>query len=121
MAAHQPGSVDLPETTYVYLGAVVERAKSLQGVSSARRAKVPGCGGCQCTEGLWRTAHHPIVQMALKNHVFDNLGLLRLYDPSERLAGSNRRGTDQDVWWCRRGDAVSVPIPINSSIPAFIL
>jgi RNA-directed DNA polymerase len=34
--------------------------------------------------GLWRMSHHPVVQMALKNHVFDNLGLPRLYAPSER-------------------------------------
>jgi RNA-directed DNA polymerase len=29
--------------------------------------------------GYWRMSGHPVVQMALKNHVFDNLGLPRLY------------------------------------------
>jgi RNA-directed DNA polymerase len=29
--------------------------------------------------GLWRMSSHPAVQMALRNHVFDSLGLPRLY------------------------------------------
>ena len=29
--------------------------------------------------GFWRMSGHPAVQMALRNHVFDSLGLPRLY------------------------------------------
>ena len=41
----------------------------------------------------WRMSGHPTVQMALKNHVFDNLGLPRLYVPQTSSTRSNRRGT----------------------------
>lgn len=43
--------------------------------------------------GYWRMSSHPAVQMALKNHVFDNLGLPRLYVRPESSTRSNRRGT----------------------------
>ncbi|HEY1271689.1 MAG TPA: group II intron maturase-specific domain-containing protein, partial [Terriglobales bacterium] len=33
--------------------------------------------------GFWRMSGHPAVQMALRNHVFDSLGLPRLYGPVE--------------------------------------
>jgi hypothetical protein len=46
--------------------------------SPSRRFKVPCCGGCRFTDGV--LAHvHPAVQRALRNHVFDSLGLPRLH------------------------------------------
>ena len=33
--------------------------------------------------GFWRMSGHPAVQMALRNHVFDSLGLPQLYVPVE--------------------------------------
>src|SRR4029450_3056276 len=42
--------------------------------------------------GFWRMSGHPAVQMALRNHVFDSLGLPRLYVPLT-LNPWNRRGT----------------------------
>jgi RNA-directed DNA polymerase len=32
--------------------------------------------------GFWRMSRHPAVQMALRNHTFDALGLPRLYVPA---------------------------------------
>ena len=43
--------------------------------------------------GYWRMSGHPAVQMALRNHAFDNLGLPRLYVPPDSSTRSNRRGT----------------------------
>ena len=40
----------------------------------------------------WRMSGHPTVQMALRNHAFDDLALPRLYVPIERSIRSNRRG-----------------------------
>jgi RNA-directed DNA polymerase len=42
---------------------------------------------------FWRMSGHPAVQMALRNHVFDSLGLPRLYVSAESSTRSNRRGT----------------------------
>ncbi len=33
--------------------------------------------------GFWRMSRHPAVQMALRNHTFDDLGLPRLYVPAQ--------------------------------------
>jgi RNA-directed DNA polymerase len=33
--------------------------------------------------GFWRMSGHPAVQMALRNHVFEALGLPRLHVPAE--------------------------------------
>ncbi len=43
--------------------------------------------------GFWRMSGHPAVQMALRNHVFDSLGLPRLHVSTESSIRSNRRGT----------------------------
>ena len=43
--------------------------------------------------GYWRMSGHPTVQMALRNHVFNSLGLPRLYVPPDSSTRSNRRGT----------------------------
>ena len=42
--AHEPGSVDSPEITFVSLAAVAKRVQSLQGTAPPRRFEVP-CGG----------------------------------------------------------------------------
>jgi RNA-directed DNA polymerase len=43
--------------------------------------------------GFWRMSGHPAVQMALRNHAFDSLGLPRLHVSAESSTRSNRRGT----------------------------
>ncbi len=43
--------------------------------------------------GFWRMSGHPAVQKALRNHVFDSLGLPRLHVPADCTTQSNRRGT----------------------------
>lgn len=43
--------------------------------------------------GVWRMSGHPAVQMALRNHAFDSLGLPRLHVSAESSTRSNRRGT----------------------------
>jgi hypothetical protein len=43
--------------------------------------------------GFWRMSRHPALQKALRNHVFDSLGLPRLYLAPRSSTQSNRRGT----------------------------
>src|SRR6202048_610543 len=59
--------------------------------------------------GLWRMSGHPAVQHALRNQVFDSLGLPNLH-ACAGLTRSNRRGTDPYARWCGRGGARDVPL-----------
>ncbi len=42
-------------------------------------------------KGCWQTSHHPVIQQALLNHLFNKLGLPQLYVPAG--AQSDRTAT----------------------------
>ena len=51
------------------------------GASPPRHREVRRIGRCRFTDGTWRMSGHPAVQHALRNHVFDSLGLPRIFMP----------------------------------------
>jgi RNA-directed DNA polymerase len=54
------------------------RFKELRRLGIAKFAASVAAGS---STGLWRMSGHPAVQHALRNHVFDSLGLPRLHVP----------------------------------------
>ncbi|MCP3478018.1 hypothetical protein NLM33_49115 (plasmid) [Bradyrhizobium sp. CCGUVB1N3] len=50
-----------------------------RGVSNIQAATTAS----SASTGPWRMSGHPVIQKALRNHAFDQLGLPRLYVPAE--------------------------------------
>ena len=92
-SALDSGRVDSPETTYVYLAAVEERAEPLQGTAPTRRAQAPRSGRRGFPDRVLADVRAPGGSPSTAKSLF------RLDRPSpssrvfQRLTRSNRRGT----------------------------
>ena len=81
--AHEPGSMDTPEAAS-YLWRQWQNGPNR--FKELRRRGVPkflAAVAAGSPTGFWRMSSHPAVQQALRNHVFDDLGLPRLYIAAE--------------------------------------
>jgi hypothetical protein len=57
-------------------------------VSSLRLvSKFQAATAASSSTGFWRMSGHPVIQKALRNHVFDQLVLPRLYVPANAQLG----------------------------------
>ena len=110
---HQSGSLDPPKTTFVSLAAMAERAQPLHGPSPPRRAKVPGRGCCQFTDGIRAHVRTPGGPAGPAQPLPRSAGSPPAQSLNSSLTQSNRRGTDPYARWCGRGAARRPPIPIN--------
>ena len=81
--ARPPGSVDPPKTAHVSWRQWQDGTNRFKELRRRVVQKFLAAVAAGSPTGFWRMSGHPAVQMALRNHAFDSLGLPQLYVPVE--------------------------------------
>ena len=121
--AHEPGSMDTPETRSYLWRQWRNGHNRFKELAPPWRLEVPRGGRGRLTH-KWRMSSHPAVQQALRNHVFDDLGLPRLYVAEACRPGRTAMVRTRMPGGVGEGGAVERPYPDqrpNSEMPGQVI